>query len=275
MKKLKPFIKWAGGKTKLLPILDKHLPKEFNNYFEPMVGGGALMLHLASVSTPHQAFIGDINDELLSCYRCFQSSVYFIQLIDLLKEYEANHSKDFYYKVRDLDKDINYSNNSDPFKAARFIYLNKSCFNGLYRVNSKGYFNVPFNGSKKVKLFDYDNLFNIRKYVKDNVKIISGDYSVVVSFAKPGDLIYFDPPYHMTFNNYTEQKFNESEQIRLKQTIDDLTKKGVYVLLSNSDTEFINNLYKDYKKSVVINCRTINRNGEKRGSVKELLIYNY
>lgn len=273
---LKPFLKWAGGKRQLLPILEKSLPQNYTNYFEPFIGAGALFLHLA----PENALINDYNEQLIMTYNAVKTDV--DNLINLLNQYKESNSKEFYYNIRALDRLESFAEMSEIEKAARFIYMNKTCFNGLYRVNSKGFNNVPYANNKNPGILDEKLLHSISEYLNNNnITILNGDFADAVKGAEKGDFVYFDPPYHSennaNFTSYQEKGFDESEQERLKQLVDRLTAKGVQVLLSNSDTTFIRELYSSdiYEVNTVQAKRQINSNHKKRGYINEVLINNY
>ncbi len=276
MLKGKPFVKWAGGKRQIIDKLLEYAPKEFNTYYEPFVGGGALLFELS----PKNAIINDSNKELMNVYECIKDENKFVKMCRELNHYEANHSEEFYYEIRNKDRDKNKFNKIVDYKrAARTIYLNKSCFNGLYRVNSKNEFNVPFNKKNKVNTYDSGNLGIIHSYLNfNNVKTLSVDFEESVNDANKGDFIYFDPPYDSdtsTFNNYTEDGFGKKEQERLAKVYKELSGRGCYVMLSNHNTKLINELYKDYNIHVIEAKRNINSNGSKRGKVEEVIITNY
>ena len=276
MIKGKPFVKWAGGKRQIIDKLKKHLPEKFDTYYEPFVGGGALLFELS----PKKAVINDSNAELINVYRCLCDEEKFKKMCNLLNHYEAEHSEEFYYEIRNKDKNKNaYSRLSDYTKAARTIYLNKACFNGLYRVNKKNEFNVPFGKKTKINTYEGSNLITISNYLTmNNIKILSIDFEEAVKDVKPKDFIYFDPPYDSdtsTFNSYTEEGFDRNEQIRLAKVFKELDKKGAYVMLSNHNTSLINDLYKDYNIHLIEAKRNINANGKKRGKVEEVIITNY
>ena len=276
MLKGKPFVKWAGGKRQIIDKLLEYAPKEFSRYFEPFVGGGALLFELS----PKNAVINDFNKELINVYDCIKDENKFKKMCNELNHYEANHSEEFYYEIRNKDRDKNKFNKMVDYKrAARTIYLNKSCFNGLYRVNSKNEFNVPFNKKNKVNTYDSVNLGIIHSYLNfNNVKTLSVDFEESVNDANKGDFIYFDPPYDSdtsTFNSYTEDGFGKKEQERLFKVYKELSGRGCYVMLSNHNTKLINELYKDYNIHVIEAKRNINSNGSKRGKVEEVIITNY
>lgn len=274
---IKPFVKWAGGKTQLLETIERHLPDHFNRYFEPFVGGGALLFKLQ----PKSFSINDMNEELISVYNCFQNDSLFNALKDELIKHENNHSETYFYSIREQDKNELFKAFPMYVRAGRMIYLNKSCFNGLYRVNSKGFYNVPFGKKDKVVCFDRNNFESLRKFFKTRKAIISNcDFEEAVKNAKQGDFVYFDPPYDTwenkdSFTSYDKNAFGKNEQIRLSNVYKKLSKKGVYVMLSNHNTSFIRELYKEFHINVVPAKRMINANGNGRGEVEEVLITNY
>lgn len=273
----RPIVKWAGGKKKLVPILQKHLPKEYKNslnfYYEPFLGAGAFFFALQ----PNKAIINDINTELINCYRVIKDSV--DELIDELRkhEYEKNH----FYAIRDWDRNENYQEKTPVQRASRTIFLNKTCFNGLHRVNGQGQFNVPFGKYKNPLILDKNNLLAVNQYLNNNeIVILNLDFQEAVKDAKRGDFIYLDPPYDPVsqsakFTKYDKTGFGREEQNRLKKVFDDLDSRGCYVLLSNSYTDFIVDLYKDYNQTQITASRAINSKAEKRGKVKEILVKNY
>ena len=276
MLKAKPFVKWAGGKRQIIDELKKYIPDEFNTYYEPFIGGGALLFELA----PKKAVINDSNAELMNVYQVLCDDLKFKKMCRVLNNYEANHSEEFFYEIRNKDKNKNTFNRlSDYTRAARTIYLNKACFNGLYRVNSKNEFNVPFGKKSKVNTYDGNNLITVSNYLTMNdIKILNKDFEEAVSYAKKGDFVYFDPPYdsdNNIFTSYTEEGFGKDEQRRLAKVFKELDQKGVYVMLSNHNTTLINELYKDYHIHVIEAKRNINSNGKKRGKVEEVIITNF
>ena len=276
MIKGKPFVKWAGGKRQIIDKLRKYAPKEFDVYYEPFIGGGALLFELA----PKKAVINDCNCELMNVYRCLKDESKFSKMCKELNHYEAKHSEEFYLEIRNKDRDEDkFEKIVDYKRAARTIYLNKACFNGLYRVNSKNQFNVPFNKKVKVNTYDGQNLGIIHSYLNFNeVKILSTDFEEAVKEAKAGDFVYFDPPYDsdkQIFASYTKDGFDKKEQRRLARVYKELDERGVYVMLSNHNTVLINELYKDYHIHVIEAMRNINSDGKKRGKVEEVIITNY
>lgn len=276
MIKGKPFVKWAGGKRQVLNLLKKYVPDEYNTYFEPFVGGGALLFELS----PKKAVINDYNEELMNVYRCIQDEEKYTKMLKELNRCEKEHSEEFYFQMRNLDRDkIKFKKLVDYKRAARTIYLNKGCFNGLYRVNSKNEFNVPFNKNSKVNTYDAQNLAIIYSYFNFNqIEMLSCDFYDAVKDAKKGDFVYFDPPYDSetsTFNSYTENGFGKDEQIRLCKLFKELNDRGVYCMLSNHNTTLINNLYDEFNIFVIEAKRNINANGQKRGKVEEVIITNF
>ena len=276
MIKGKPFVKWAGGKRQILDELKKHIPENFDTYYEPFIGGGALLFELS----PNKAVINDSNKELMNVYTCIKDEEKFRKMCTELNRYETLHSEEFYLEIRNKDRDkIKFNKMPDYKRAARTIYLNKACFNGLYRVNSKNEFNVPFNKKTKVNTYDGQNLSIIHSYLNFNqVEVLCVDFEDALKNAKKGDFVYLDPPYDsdtQTFNSYTEDGFGKEEQRRLANVFKDLDKRGVYVMLSNHNTILVNELYKDFNINVIEAKRNINANGKKRGKVEELIITNY
>ncbi len=276
MIKGKPFVKWAGGKRQIINLLKKYIPDEYDTYYEPFIGGGALLFEMS----PKKAVINDANKELMNVYECLKDAEKFDKMTRELNAYEREHSEEFYYKIRNLDRDKNkYLKLADYKRAARTIYLNKACFNGLYRVNSKGEFNVPFGKKERINTYEGQNLGIICGYLNYNdILILSVDFEESVKDAKKGDFIYFDPPYDSdteTFNSYTEDGFDKKEQYRLAKVFKDLDKRGCYVMLSNHNTKLVRELYKDYHIHLIEAKRNINSNGKKRGLVEEVIITNY
>ena len=272
-----PFVKWAGGKTQLLEVIESHLPETFNRYFEPFVGGGALLFKLQ----PKAFSINDSNEELICVYKCLENNELFELLKQELLKHEENHSEDYYYQVREMDKLEGFNNLPIYVRAGRMIYLNKACFNGLYRVNSKGFFNVPSGKKKVVNCFDKKTFDNLNLFFKNRKPVITCiDFEEAVKNAKAGDFVYFDPPYDTweeknSFTSYDKNAFGKEEQVRLAKVFKELSDKGVYVMLSNHNTKFINELYKGFHITVVPAKRMINSKADGRGEVEEVIITNY
>lgn len=265
--KIKPPIKWAGGKTQLLSQLRPLFPKGFNLYLEPFVGGGAVFFDLQ----PDRAVLIDSNYDLINFYQVVKNN-----LEELLRDLKKHkNSKEYYYKIRSLDPDQMDSIE----RASRFLYLNKTCFNGLWRVNKRGKFNVPFGRYKNPNYGDKENL-SLVNIALQNAEIICDDFSTVMEYTVPGAFVYLDPPYHplsstANFTSYTKDSFGEEDQRRLAKVFRELDAKNCNVMLSNSDTKFIRGLYKDYDIRVVFARRMINSKGTKRGPIKELVVRNY
>lgn len=272
-----PFVKWAGGKTQLLDVIESHLPVKFNRYFEPFVGGGALLFKLQ----PKSFSINDSNEDLMLVYKCLKDNELFQLLKQELLKHEKKHSEDYYYLIRDMDKDTDYNKLPIYVRAGRLIYLNKACFNGLYRVNSKGYFNVPSGKKKVVNCFDKKTFDNLNEFFRNRrCAMTSIDFELAVKNAKAGDFVYFDPPYDTweeknSFTSYDKNAFGKDEQVRLAKVFKKLSDRGVYVMLSNHNTQFINELYKGFHITVVSAKRMINSKADGRGAVEEVIITNY
>lgn len=253
---IKPFLKWAGGKTQLLSELHKYVPKNFNKYIEPFIGGGAMFFSL----NPHESIIADSNVELVITYRQVKDAV--DEVIGHLATFE--HTEEFYYNLRSLDpNELEHS-----YRAARLIYLNKTCFNGLYRVNKKGKFNVPY-GKGNGSFLNEDVLRNASEFLTDTT-IINSDYlNVLNEFAIEGDFIFLDPPYYPVgkysdFKRYTKEFFYHEDQVRLKDEFERLVNIGCKVVLTNSDHEVILDLYSDYKIDIIETRRMISSNSKTR-----------
>lgn len=275
---IRPFVKWAGGKRQILDKLKSFMPEEYNTYYEPFIGGGALFFDIK----PKCAVINDSNSELMNVFNVLCHDKLYNKMCRYLNKFERKHSEEFYYEIRNIDRNKKKFNRLNECKrAARTIYLNKACFNGLYRVNSSGEFNVPFGKKTKVNTYDGENLLNVYAYlsnVDNDIKIMCTDFEECVSTAKKDDFVYFDPPYDSdtnTFNSYTETGFSKDEQRRLSRVFKELDSRGVKVMLSNHNTTLINELYKDYNIHIIEAKRSINSKGNKRGNVNEVIITNY
>jgi DNA adenine methylase len=276
----KPFVKWVGGKRQLLlQFRSRNLfpPEEFNPltaiYHEPFVGGGAMFFDLK----PKKAILSDMNAELVITYNVIKNDVE--NLIKKLNHHKSKNNKEYFLKIR--AKDVNKLTSLDV--AARFIYLNRTCFNGLFRVNSSGGFNVPYGKNKNPMICDEENLRKVSKSLR-GIRIIHEDYKKVLDRAKKGDFVYFDPPYYpvnktSSFTSYTKEAFLEKEQMELSSTFLELHNRGCYVMLSNSNTPFIRELYRNLGDKIKIKkvyaTRAINSVASKRGEIKELVIINY
>ena len=266
-----PIVKWVGGKRQLMFELLKNMPKSYNRYFEPFIGGGALFFALQ----PQNGYISDMNEELINLYTVVKDDVY--KLIDDLNKHKV--SKEYFLKIRNLDRTEKYNSLSDVKKASRFIYLNRTCFNGMYRVNSQGQFNVPFGNYKNPRIVDAENLINCSKLLK-NTEICCADFSEILNKVQKGDFVYFDPPYvplneTSSFTSYTKDGFDLDMQFKLRDVCDELDSMGVMFMLSNSDTKLVNELYSNYEIKKVFASRAINANGNGRGKITEVLVRNY
>lgn len=270
-----PFLKWAGGKRQLIVSITKQFPKNIDdyNYIEPFIGGGAVLFHLQ----PKKAIINDFNEELINVYKVIKNNL--TELIADLKKHK--NEPEYFYKIRNLDRTDAYKKLSPVQKASRIIYLNKTCFNGLYRVNKAGEFNVPFGRYKNPNILNEQNLKAVSSFLNaPGIKIKSGDYSGILKQADQKSFVYLDPPYHpisksSSFTGYVQGGWNSTDQINLKKACDELNRKGIKFLLSNSADKFIKELYKDYKITTVKASRAINANGAGRGMIEEVLIKNY
>lgn len=298
----KPFLKWAGGKTQLLDNLEKRLPleirksKKIEDYFEPFVGGGAFFFYLSTNYEIEKAYLSDINKELVLTYNVIKIRPN--KLIKWLKHYTNQYlykseekQKKYYYKVREdfnnISEDFDYQNISlkQVIRAAQFIFLNKTCFNGLYRVNNDGKFNVPFAYPKKPKIYDEKNILNVSK-VLENVTISTASYLESEKLIGEGSLVYLDPPYRpldnkSSFNGYSKLAFDDESQKELARYYKKISDKGAFALLSNSDPknidesdEFFDDLYTGFKIDRIEANRFINSNGNKRGPITEILVSN-
>lgn len=288
----KPFIKWVGGKTQLLDEIRKLYPEHIDKYCEPFVGGGAVLFDVLSRLTPKEVLINDINNELINTYKQIKDN--YAGLIDNLFELQEKYwvssleeNKKLFFEKRERFNflKVNGSKKDDLEKAFLFIFLNKTCFNGLFRVNSKGLFNVPFNNAKKPLLCDEENLKKCSDLLK-NVKMSVGSYRQCGKFIDKKTFVYVDPPYRpltqtAAFTSYNENEFGDKEQIELAKFIERLAAKKAIVVTSNSDPKnvsdddmFFDNLYHKFTIKRVSASRMINSNGKKRGAINELLISN-
>ncbi|MDR2643056.1 MAG: DNA adenine methylase [Planctomycetaceae bacterium] len=274
-KLITPFLKWVGGKRQIMPFIVEYFPQDIKTcqYVEPFVGGGAVLFHLQ----PRKAIVNDFNAELINVYRVVKNNLN--ALITDLKKHENN--AEYFYKIRNIDRQPDYKNLSDVERASRIIYLNKTCFNGLYRVNNAGEFNSPFGNYKNPNIVNEPTLRAVSKYLNENtVELLNEDYETVMSKLKQNTFVYLDPPYHpisinSNFTGYVQGGWNKSDQIRLREACDKLNAKGIKFLLSNSSADLIKEQYKHYNISIVKANRVINSDGTNRGEVNELLIRNY
>ncbi|MBQ2389082.1 MAG: DNA adenine methylase [Clostridia bacterium] len=295
-KAVKPFLKWAGGKSQLLNEIKQRYPLSNNHitrYVEPFVGGGAVLFDILNNFNIKDIYINDINEELINAYRVIKENVN--ELIDILKLYQSEYTplntekRKFYYtekRKRFNELKIKKNKKENIEKAALMIFLNKTCFNGLYRVNKSGYFNVPMGSYKNPLICDENNLRAVSRKLQ-KVTIMCGDYKKLINLIDENTFVYFDPPYKpltntANFTSYTENSFDDKKQIELSNFINEIHKKGAKILLSNSDPKnsnpkdnFFDILYSDYKIKRVDATRMINCSGKSRGKIKELLISNF
>lgn len=269
-----PVVKWVGGKRQLLPEIIPLLPTKISSYCEPFVGGGALLFSLQ----PSKAVVGDLNEELIGVYEVIRDDVDL--LIESLKQHK--NTPEYFYSIRDMDRDKTFfSSMSKVEKASRLIYLNKTCFNGLFRVNSSGEFNTPFGYYKNPTIVNESVLRAVSKYFcSSEIVFCHEDFSETLKYIKRGCFVYLDPPYDpvsdtANFTGYNKGGFNQEEQVRLKGCCDELTRRNIRFLLSNSATAFIKDLYKDYDIVPIKAKRTISADAQKRGEIEEVLIRNY
>jgi len=274
----KPFVKWAGGKRQLLAELEKSFPKQFGTYFEPFLGGGALLFDLLAKKPNLKCSVSDLNSDLVLAYVTIRDKLG--RLIESLENHSKNYHKDstgYYYEVRKQEP------KSQIEKVSRLLFLNKTCFNGLYRVNSKGKFNVPLGRYTNPNIVNRENLTSVSKFLQsDKIKISCRDFESILKDAKKGDFVYFDPPYQpvsdtANFTSYTHRDFTEDDLQRLADLANQLNSKGSHVLLSNSNTKIVKKIFSSKKwkvKEIAVN-RAINSNSQKRTGHKEVLIKNY
>jgi len=269
-----PVVKWAGGKRQLLPEIRKYIPKKFTIYYEPFVGGGAVLFDIQ----PKRAIINDVNSELINLYEVIRDSVDL--LIEDLKKHK--NEKEYFYRIRELDRDIEkYNKLTKVERASRLHYLNKTCYNGLFRVNQAGQFNTPFGDYKNPNIINEKIIRAVSDYFNwADITFKCGDFEDSLKGIEKNAFVYFDPPYDpvsesANFTEYSKEGFTRKDQIRLKKICDRLNKKGIKFLLSNSATEFIRDLYKDYNIEIIQARRSVNSNGKKRGEVDEVLVRNY
>lgn len=272
---VQPFLKWAGGKRQLLPEIRKYLPKRYNLYLEPFIGAGAVLLDIQ----PREALINDINEELINCYRVIKTNPEAL----IVSARQHQNTEAYFYRLRSLDRESTFSQLSNVERASRIIFLNKTCYNGLFRVNSQGQFNVPFGKYTNPLIVDEVVIRAVSRYLNEaNVALSTDDFQEAVSGAGRGDFVYFDPPYDpisdtSSFTGYNLNSFDKDEQHRLKAVCDALTRRQCKVLLSNSATEFIYDLYSDRTRYTIIPVeasRNINSVAAGRGKINELLIFN-
>jgi DNA adenine methylase len=273
----KPFVKWAGGKRQLISVIDKHIPLEFGTYFEPFLGGGAVLLHLLGKNPSMKCKVSDLNSDLVLAYITIRDKVN--DLISSLENHAKNYHKNpdsYYYGIRASEP------KSQIDKVSRLLFLNRTCFNGLYRVNSKGKFNVPMGRYANPNIVNAENLVTVSHILQSKkIQISCRDFTAVLADAKKGDFVYFDPPYQpvsetANFTSYTNRDFTYADLEKLVQVSEKLSDKGCKVLHSNSNTKEVRDLFsKDWKVIEVEANRAINSDSAKRTGQKELLIKNY
>lgn len=269
-----PVVKWVGGKRQIINQISKYIPKNFSTYYEPFLGGGAVLFGLQ----PKRAVVNDQNEELMNMYTVIKDNVEDL----ILHLAQHKNDKDHFYRIRELDRDKKlYANLSAVERAARVIYLNKTCYNGLFRVNRAGEFNTPFGNYKNPKILDEVTLRALSHYLNTSkIKLLNEDFEISLKGIRKEAFVYFDPPYDpisdtASFTGYDKGGFGREEQIRLKRVCDKLNERGIKFLLSNSATDFIQELYSDYFIIFVRARRAINSIPEKRGEVDEVLVMNY
>lgn len=269
-----PILKWVGGKRQLLADIMPLINKNCSTYVEPFIGGGAVFFELQ----PKKAIINDYNSELVNVYKTIKD--FPEELITELEKHESNNSEEYFYETRSIDRTHEYSEMDNIQKAARVIYLNKTCYNGLYRVNAAGQFNSPYGKYKNPNIVNATTIRGMSKYLnKANIVIKQGDYKEVLKGLRKGAFVYLDPPYmpissSSSFTGYTENGFSYDKQVELKKECDKLRDKGIAFLQSNSDCPEIRELYKEYEIRTVQAKRSINSNASKRGEISEVLIYS-
>ena len=269
-----PVVKWVGGKRQIIDQISQYVPKNISTYYEPFFGGGAVLFELQ----PKKAVINDINKELINLYEVIKNNME--DLIEDLKSHK--NDEEYFYYIRELDRDKTSYNSLTPIqKASRIIFLNKTCYNGLFRVNKSGEFNAPFGRYKNPNIVNEITIRAVSNYFKKaDITFMSKDFAEVLKGARKGAFVYLDPPYDpvsdtASFTGYDKGGFNREEQIRLKTVCDKLNEKGIRFLLSNSATDFIKDLYADYHIEIVKAKRAINSNGDKRGEIDEVLVMNF
>lgn len=271
-----PVVKWVGGKRQIIDQITKYVPPTFSTYYEPFLGGGAVLFELQ----PGKAVINDINSELINLYQVIKDDVE--ELIADLKQHKRNNGEEYFYEIREWDRDQDKYNRLTPVqKASRIIYLNKTCYNGLFRVNKAGEFNTPFGSYKNPNIANEITLRAVSNYFNQaRIRFLCTDFEEALKGARKGDFVYIDPPYHpvsytASFTGYDKGGFDQDEQLRLKETCDRLNRKGIKFLLSNSATPFIKNLYQDYRIEVIQAKRAVNSKADQRGEIDEVLVMNF
>lgn len=273
---MEPILRWAGGKRQLIPTLEKYIDRSVlmggrHRYYEPFFGGGALCFYLE----PLRSVINDYNPELINVYEVIRDSPQ--ELIDLLRIHQVDFNHDHYTQVRSMDRNPGYLNLPPVERAARIIFLNRTCYNGLYRVNNKGFFNVPIGRKENPDIIMEDKILTMNRFFNENEVVIRcGDFENCVEDAQSGDVIYFDPPYDYEdsgFTSYNENCFDRTDLKRLKAVSDKLIEMGCHVILSNNDTPFVNDLFEEYAIEHIDTKRFISCDGKKRNEGREVIIY--
>lgn len=269
-----PVVKWVGGKRQLLPQILPLIPKRMSAYCEPFLGGGAVLFALQ----PRRALVNDLNQDLITVYRVIKENA------DALIEHLSHHENtpEYFYRIRDLDRDREaYAALSDVEKASRLLYLNKTCYNGLFRVNASGAFNSPYGHYRRPNIVNEQTIRGVSRYFNScDITFFSEDFAAVLDRVPRGGFVYLDPPYDpvsdtASFTGYNRGGFGREEQVRLKACCDALTARGVRFLLSNSATPFIRELYSSYHVSIVQARRAVNSVASRRGAIEEVLVRNY
>lgn len=274
MSKISPILKWAGGKRQLLPELIPLIPNDYNRYFEPFLGAGAVLFELQ----PKRAIVNDANSELINVYQVIRDNSE--ELIQLLEQYEASHSKEFYYQIRNIDRDIvSFGSLSSIEKAARTIYLNRTCYNGLYRVNKAGFFNTPVGHNTSIQIVNREGITLLSEYFnKNEIRFLNVDYKMALKGIRKTDFVFLDPPYYPIkkdyFLRYDTSPFGIEEQIQLKKFCDQLNSRGIRFIQTNSDCDEVHELYSEYSRKIVDVRRCINAKVDGRKGT-ELIITNY
>ncbi|MDR2384869.1 MAG: DNA adenine methylase [Tannerella sp.] len=274
-KLISPFVKWVGGKRQLMDSIMKSMPENMKNYtyVEPFIGGGAVLFHIQ----PKNAIINDLNSELINVYNVIKENL--DELVSDLKKHK--NEPEYFYAIRELDRSADFEKIDKVQRASRLIYLNKTCYNGLYRVNSAGEFNSPFGKYKNPNIVNEPVLKAVSSYLNsNNIRVLNTDYDAVLKNLDRNSFAYLDPPYHpvsesANFTGYVQGGWNIFDQVRLREACDDLTRRGIKFLLSNSASSFIKDQYQEYNISTVKAIRAINVDAGKRGEIDEVLIRNY
>lgn len=271
-------MRWAGGKRQLIPALERYIDRNVfangnHRYYEPFIGGGALCFYLE----PSRSVINDYNPELINVYEVIRDTPK--DLIELLRIHQTNFSHDYYIQIRSMDRCPGFLDLPAVERAARIVFLNRTCYNGLYRVNNKGYFNVPLGKKKNPDIIMEDKILAMNRYFNENEVVMrNGDFETAVEDVQPGDFVYFDPPYDYEesgFTSYNETCFEREDLERLKKVSDNLIEMGCLVLLSNNDTPFVNELFEEYAIEHIDTKRFISCDGRTRNEGKEVIIYGH